>query len=351
MADLPFDLAIAVGVQSGIGVVNATIAGLSGALNSATHGIVSGDPEVGIGAKGIDVKWAREFKETANLGNFTTQPSSFLREAVETLSVGWLLKGNGNVLSGAPADAEFVLDPGIDALHQALGLAGAAWGAGVGRIYVPAPAVYSTVKLWVGLKTSGTPNTLAWVFKDCVGTGKLTWTPAGLGQGLAELSVGSVHAFAEETMPTFDYQEQTSVSAPVVQGVAHAWGATRGFQKFELEIANEIDELDDSNQATGVRQRFVDRSIKATAELYADDADLDFERAELVRTTAPTNLMSFTVGTPGVPAGRATAYRVRLTTPELRALAPIQIGDLLGWSVELAAVSGLANGDFELIYL
>jgi len=359
MADIPFDLAIAVGTQTALGTPNPTISGLAGALNAAAHGIVSGDPETGIGEKGIDVKWARELKENAKLANFTTQASSFLREAVDDLSVGWFLKGNGNVLSGAPADAEFALDPGIDALLQGLGLVSADWSGGIGKIYTPAPAKYLTVKLWVGLRASS-PWQLAWVFQDCVATGKITFTPAGIGQALAELSVGAVTSFGEVlggSPTTFDYQEQTTVSAPVVQGVAHAWGVARGFQKFELGVENEIEELDDSNQPTGVRQRFVDRAITASAELYADDSDFDFERAELVRGTAPTNLMSFTVpnpapdATPTATGQRMRAYRVRLTTPELRALAPLRIGDLLGWSVDLTAVSGVANGDFELILL
>jgi len=42
---------------------------------------------------------------------------------------------------------------------------------------------------------------------------------------------------------------------------------------------------------------------------------------------------------------------VRLTTPEARKIKPVQLGDKLGWECELAAVSGSANGEFELILL
>jgi len=346
-------MAVAVGVQSAQGVVNATIRDLTGALNAATHGLVLGDPESGLGESGIEVEFARALTEKARLANFTTQPSNFLRQQIETLTIAWQLKGNGNVLSGAPADTEFALDPGIDALLQGLSLASANWGGGVGKIYTPAPLVYLTVALWIGNRTAD-GFALKWVFQDCIAAGEMEFTPAGLGVATADLAVGSVvpsFGGIEVASPTFDYQEQASQSAPVVQGVAHAWGATRGFRSMTVGFENDIDDLEDSNAPTGLTPRITGRRITASGEMYADSVDLDFEATELVRATAPTSPLSFTVGTAGVPAGRALAYRPRLTTPELRSLGPQRAGDVLSWETELMAVSGIANGEFELIFL
>jgi hypothetical protein len=355
MAEVAFDLAIAIGAQTASGEANidAVVRDAAGSINAATHGLVLGDVDAGIGGKGIELELERVLAEKATLSNFTRQASDFIREGVPTLSIGFRLAGNRNVLSGSPAAAEFALDKGIDALLGGLGLAAADWSGGIGKIYTPATPKYLTVKLWAG-GGAGQPC-LAWAWYDCLAEGSIVWTPAGFGILTVELAVGALatSGFTEPTFPTLDYQEQGSQGAPVVRGVAHAWGATRGFTTFELTFANETESLADSNSVTGVRPRSTARNLDAAATLYADGVDLSYERDKLVAAGAPVDLMSFTVGSP-VPSpagGRANAYRVRLTTPEARKIKPVQLGDKLGWECELAAVSGSANGEFELILL
>jgi len=355
VAEVAFDLAIAIGAQSASGEANidTVVRDAAGSINAATHGIVLGDVDAGTGGKGIELELERILAEKATLSNFTRQAGDFIREGVSTLSVAFRLAGNRNVLSGTPADAEFALDKGIDALLQGLGLVSADWSGGIGKIYTPATAKYLTVKLWAG-GGAGQPC-LAWCWYDCLAQGSVIWTPAGFGILTVELAVGALatSGFTEPTYPMLDYEEQGSQSAPVVKGVAHAWGATRGFTTFELTFANETEELSDSNSVTGIRPRQTARNIDAATTLYADGVDLSFERDKLIAAGAPVDLMSFTVGSP-IPSpagGRANAYRVRLTTPEARKIKPIQLGDKLGWECELAAVSGVANGELELIFL
>jgi hypothetical protein len=256
-------------------------------------------------------------------------------------------------MPGTPADADFALDPGIDALHRGLSLVGGAWGGGVGRIYIPGSLTYLTVKIWLAHKAAGSPNCISWTFQDCIAAGVMSWRPRQVGRAVAALSVGSVREFEQTDYPTLDYQEQSSTSAPAVQGVGHAWGAERGFQSFELAFDNDIEEIEDSNQPTGVTPRITGRNVNATATIFSRDDDLDYERSKIVDPSASADALSFTVGTP-VPtpgAGTALPYRVRLTTPELRTLKPIRVGDDLAWEASWAAVNAVANSEFELIYL
>jgi hypothetical protein len=348
MTAIQWDLAVAVGTQSGLGSINTTIRDLTGSIASS-DGIVLGDAGSGEGESGVSLALSRELTEKAKLGNFTLQASNFIKEAVDSLAISWGMKGNGATITAPIVDSEYTPLAGIDALLQGLSLTGSGWGSGDGWSYVPAPLTYLTVKLWVGKRTSDS-KALAWVFQDVVATGKMVWTPKLVGVATAELTPGSVAQFAEETYPTLDYTTQASVSAPAVQSAAHAWGASRGFQSFELEIGNEVEQLDDSNAATGETPRITDRNITASVKLWSDDTDLDFERAELVDTVAPADAMTFRVGTAAGDTDTASGYQVKLLAPEARALKPIRIGDTLGWELELAATAAAANGEFELIF-
>jgi len=358
---VPWGLAIAVGTQSALGTINATIRDLTGTINADTEGLILGDPESGIGESGIDVKFNREFTENAVLANLTRQPSSFLRQAIEGLTVAFKLSGNRNVL-GAVGDADFALDPGIDAILKGFSLTPSAWGGGNGQIYVPGSITYLTVAVWLTAKT-GSPFALKWVFQDCIASGSIEFTPAGYGVVTANLEVGSVPAFAgswtayEQTVqPVFDYDEQT-VSAPVVQGVANIWAETRGFRSLSINFENSIEQLEDSNSLTGLTPRITARDIGIEAELYMDATDLDFEVNELIRTTTPTNALTFTVpnsapdATPTIIGATARAYKVNVPTPELRSFKPGRAGDVATVEVELAAVAASANAEFELIFL
>ena len=332
MAEKAFQIAVAFGVQAVAGTADATIAALAGAL-SETDGFVLGDPESGVGESGIDWAVAREFAEKAAVsGSFTKQPSTFLSEQVETFSIAFPLMGRGT--SSPVADADYKPAKGIDALLQACGLAGANWGSGTGYVYTPAAAQIITAKLFLGGNF--------WVVRDCIGSLELTQPPGEVGICKVTLA-GVISSFGAVAFPT--------ISAPSVKGVGHNWGiaaALRGFTDATLSIDNEIEELPDSNSSTGRRSRQTGREIALSAQIFTDSGDIDFERAELVRTTAPTDLQQWQVGTPA--GATANAYRVTLTNPEIRSLKPDRAGTSEVMDVELVAVETVANTEFELLF-
>lgn len=278
-------------------------------------------------------------------GSFTRLPSDFLREAPE-LELGIALKGNGNALSATPTDSEFKPAAGIDALLAAAGLSGAGWAGGNGWIYTPAPVTYCTIKLFV----SG----LQWTFLDCiVSEATLSWEANGIGTLDATFAIGSVYSHGAQAFPASpNYGNQATLSPPVVRGVGHAWGPVRGFSELEISISNETEDVPDSNASTGVVPAQTARTIEVSGVVYVDDSQLDFEHGELVRTTAPTDPLTFTVGTTAATQGDTiNAYRVTVTTPEATEMQLRKLGSSLAWELSLRAVSTAANGEFELLFL
>jgi hypothetical protein len=346
MAEINFAMGLVVGTQNANGDLNSvvssatTIADLAAGGGDPKAGGVLGDSDSGIGETGIEIEFTREQRDRSPVsGSLTAQQGEFLREAISGFEIGWVLKGSG--AGTVAADADHTLQNGRDALLEGMGLLGGAWGSGIGWRYAPGSAKALTVALWIG------PN--KWVFQDCTASGSIEFTPAGLAIVKSRVAVGSVASFSSPGFPgTVNYGTQASLSAPVVQGVAHTWGALRGFTGLTLDFDNEIEELEDSNAATGKRSRPTGRTITAEATIWADDADSDFERANLVSTSAPTTLLNFTVGTAATPP--ANAFEVRLTNPQALTLKPTRLQDKLGYELTLQAVDDAANGEFELIF-
>ena len=347
MAEINFAMGLMVGSQNANGDINSVVSGatsiedLAAGGGDPAAGGVLGDTESGVGESGIEIEWAREQRERPVVsGSLTAQQGEFLREAVDGFEIGWVLKGAGT--GTVAADADHKLPNGRDALLEGMGLLGAAWASGVGWRYAPGSAKALTVALFVG--------PLKWVFQDCTASGSIEFTPAGLAIVKSRIAIGSVASFAElANFPTtVNYGNQASLSAPVVKGVAHTWGTLRGFTGMTLDFDNEIEEIEDSNAATGKRSRPTGRTITADAIIWADDADKDFERANLVASAAPTTLLNFTVGTPATAP--ANAFEVRLTNPQALSLKPARLQDKLGWELTLQAVDDAANGEFELIF-
>lgn len=342
MAEITRQIGVALGSQSVQGTADPTIAALAGALTEA-NGIVLGDPSSGEGESGIAYDFERGFSEKADVsGSFTKQASDFLSEDLVTFSIAIPLKGAG---TGTPTlDSHYTPAAGILALWRALGWTGAGWGGGTGWAFTPGPTQHVTAKLW----ESG----LAWVIKDLTATRcSIKLTPKEVAVATFELA-GIVDSFASAAFPTFNYGVQASLSAPAVKNAGHNWGisaALRGFTEGTLTIDNESEEIPDSNAATGSRVRQTGREIRFEGTILADSGNASFERAELVRTSAPTELQTFTIGTAG--ASVANALRFRLLTPELQKLSPAKIGSSLGWKASLRAVAASANAEAEIIYL
>lgn len=341
MADQNFNgVALAVGVQSGLGTVNATIAALSGSLTS-TNGIVLGDRESGDANSGIVLPTIERVERAlADLG-FTRQPGVFQRASVNDLAITIPMKGNG--VTSTPSAGQAKPLAGVDALLLACGLSGANGTSPVYEYTPSATTVYVTAKLWVA--------DLSYVFMDCIGTLTLVPTPGDIMLATIALQVGSLNAFADGvTFPTLDYGTQASLSAPIVQGVAHSWSTTRGFNELSITNENEIEEIEDSNQASGIRLVQNSRQFNVEGVVFTDSADSDFEHQNVVATAAPTADMSFQLGTIAAPAATLNAVKVELNNVQLETVKDVKLGTAHAKQIAGYCTAAIANGEFKLTF-
>lgn len=346
MAEFDYQSAVAFGAQAGgLGAINTTIRDLSGSINSAS-GVVLGSTGAGIADDGIDDEYNRELREKPYLADsYTRPPSDFLRE-IATMTFTFPFKGNGNTISGSPADSEFEPIAGVDAILQAAGLTGAAWGTGIGWSYVPADAVPMTVKRFG-------PG-FAWVYQDCFASLSIPIPGGSISDIVATILIGSVAQFPTVAFPTVDYQLQASVSAAAVEALGHNWGisaATRGFAEGVLTIDPEIEEVENVNAVNGRQRGQTGRAIEFNGIIWGDSGDIDFEHVELVRTTAPTEAQTFQIGTAAGTGVQAKAIKVTLASPELRKLKPQKMLDAWAVAAQLRAVDETADTEFEMIFL
>lgn len=298
MADETWKVGMAVGTQSALGTPNNDIVIAASSL-AVSDGIVLGDREEGDADSGISIPTIeRSEREVADVAaSFTRSFGSFLKAVVTGFSVAVQLKGNG--AASTPSSGEAKPDAGIDALMQMAGWAGAN---GSAPLYEYTPAhdgssggstVYGTVKLWVA--------DLSFVFSDVAANLKVEFTPAGLAIATFDLVVGThdpATDFADTvTFPTFAYGNQQTLSAPIVKGVGCAWGQTRGFESLTFTTDNNLNQIGDSNQTTGERTAQDGRLITLDGALYVNTSDSDYAYQATVNTTAPTDDLSFQVGT------------------------------------------------------
>jgi hypothetical protein len=320
MADETFAIAMAIDTQTaagGFGFVNGTIAALSGAGLDSSDGMLLGDKNSGDADSGIAIpNLVAVVRETAAVPlSFTETWDAYIRTSVEGFAVSFALQGNGADAGAPDQDAATPL-VGVNAVLESVGMEIATGAADPDVDYTPtASTVYSTIKMWIG--------THSFVFQDCiVETGSLVCTPGGNGIFTANFSVGSLNAFADDiTFPTsIDYTTQASMAAPVIEGVANAWGATRGFETFTLNIGQAVEAFGDSNVVdTGQRQAQTGREITVDGRLYMTAAASSYEYDNLVSTTAPTDDLTFQVGDPDVGGAETALNAWKLTVANLSA--------------------------------
>jgi len=351
MAKVAFSgLAVAVGVQGAFGTPNATIAGLDHTGSpDLSDGHVRGDAESGDSESGITVpNLVGVYRPAAQVAaSWTESPDEFEKVLAEGFSFSWIMQGNGDTPAPAVGDADLsVIMPGIEAILECAGLTGAAGGSGVEQDYTPrASAIFTTWKLWHG--------TLAFVFSDCL-VDSLIFTPAVGGKCLvtANVSVGTFDhttAVTGFTFPTIDYEEMASLAGPTVEGVAHtAFGQVRGFENLAVTIENPVERFLDSNvDVTGEFLAQNKRIISVTGRIYVDSGDDDAAFIELKNLNAPTDDLSFQVGTPG--ATPINAFKIEVNNLQPKDIKYGETGDFL--IVELGdskATSTTAGTEFQL---
>lgn len=362
MAQDPFKVAIMLRSQAVLGTINPTLDAfnIAGASALLSDGLVLGDSESGEGGSGIDFASTRRLREKAIIaGSFTRPGSDFLSEEF-TMDVAWPFSGDRrDTTMTTPLDSDFRHDLGIEGILRACGLQREPWVAGVGDRYFPGN-IDGTAASWASARLlyEGSDYHL----RDLLGDLVLTFAPGDVAIAKASL-VGQIDSHVAAVFPvnTPDYGVQASVAAPVVQNVGHLFGHSdtggaadvlRPFSSLELTIANEVEEVPDSNAATGISKLQTGRTITAKATIIQDSNDSDYFRSKLIKTISGTDRLFFRVGTPQTLATPlpALAYQVTLTNPEVRDLTPKKIGDRQGWEVSLAVLDETANGEMQIIF-
>jgi hypothetical protein len=309
-------IVIAVQTQAAFGTVDPECKALSGAL-SVGDGIVLGDKNSGDGETGITFpNLSAIVREVAQVSaSFTQQADSFIREAVEGLSITFPLQGNGATSSQSADEAQ--PDAGIDAILGAAGLVGATGAVDPDYIYTPRATVeYCTVHLWVA--------DLDFILQDCLVETLVIASTAGANALItANFKVGAMESYNDGvTFPTPTWGTQSSLAAPTVEGVNfNAFGLTRGFQdELAVTITNGIEEFGDSNvDITGIRQSQTDRIITVDGRLYLNGTNSAAEHDALVSTSAITDDLTFQLGTADPGSGTPTLNAALITVAELQA--------------------------------
>jgi hypothetical protein len=329
---------IAVATQVGEGTFNATLDGLTTSITAA-QGLL-------LPREDIEVTFAREEEEPAAVaGSFTMPMGAFKRRIVESLKLVVDFCGNRASPGGAPADADFVPITGLDALMHGLGISGSAWGSGVGQLHVYA----STNPVSVLLHYNGVRYELL----DCRVSGEIEFTAGSPAKGSFEIAVGSIKDVTEAALPTtLTYGVQATVAPPIVEGVAHAWGATRGFETLTLGFEQEIEDVPDSNVATGFVKDKTSRVTKISIEgLYTDDSDEDFADTQAaVNSSGSLSQLSFQVGTNGVTGQPVKAVQIVVPQPVLVSVEKTKLGSKAAENVELEARHDTANAELQIIF-
>jgi len=343
MATFKRQIGIAFGSQSVEGTADATIAVLSGALN-LDDGIILGDAASGLVESGIAHAFERRLRENPPVaGSFTEQSSDFLEEKLSTFTFAFPMAGPRTTTSATPIDSEFEHQKGIKALLAACGLTGALNPTIAAWDYTPADVSIATARIF----DSGN----AWVIRDIRGNWSLSQEPGEVGIMTVTLT-GIVDSFAAVTFPTFDYEEQASVNAPSVQSVSPLWGGiARGWQSLTIACDNVIETLKDAASSTGEGFEQTGRVITVDMDIRDDSTDIDYTRAQLVLSAAPTDDLTETVGTAASGSDAALAYQIECRNLEVLSYTPTVAGSKASSQVSAKCTATTDGGEFLMTFL
>jgi len=309
---------------------------------------VLGDSASGIASSGVSHSFTRREREPGNVApSFTRQDGDFLEEQI-SLTFAFPLAGpRSNVNPTTPVDLDFEHDPGIDALLEACGLTGNASTADptVGWRYQTADVGIATAKLW----DSG----FAWVVRDIRGDIAIAAGPGEIAIATCTLT-GVIDSGSLAAFPTLDFGVQASVGAPSVRGVNPSWGISgeiRGWSDLTITVANEIQQIPDSASSTGSVPEQTGRTVTVAMTIRDTDTDVDFTRANLVGTTAPTDDLRATVGTPAAAGDPALAYQLDVRNLRVTQSTPAVMGSAAASQVTAVATSATADDEFSITFL
>ncbi len=347
MAKFIHEACVAFAKQTAEGSYNATLDGLTSHV-PVSNGLILGDRESGVKESGLDISFARAFRDKApETSALTSTLSDFLRADVPTFTFAFPFCGNRDDASSPPVAADATPIMGIDALLNGAGMTGADSGSDTWK-YVFSD---STKPISALVYVSGMRLELL----DCRVNLEISFEPGSVPIAEATIAVGSVKEQTVTAFPTtLTFGSQSSVSAPVVENLANQWQDTRGFSEGTLVIDNTIAEIPDCNQTDGgtVKEKTA-RSVSFEATLFSDDAGASawgYEYSQLVEA-AEGNLdeLSFTVPPAMTGGDPARGVQVKLPKPELQAQTPVALGTKAGNTVTLVARGAAgAGGNDEL---
>lgn len=357
MADETFDgLAIAIEAQTVLGTPIDMSVLVDGDLSD---GYVLGDKDSGDADSGITIPSLEGvFRAVPGVAaSFTESADSFQRLVADGFSITIPMQGNGQTSTPTPGEAGFsTVAPGYEALYEMCGLVGAVGGGGTcehdytPRIGASTPPVrYGTIKVFHG--------DISIQMDDCiVDSASMEFTPGGNGLLTANIKVGSIpsaNIVDGVTFPVIDYEEMADNAAPVVEGVVFAaFGQTRGFENLTVTISQAVSEFGDSNvDTTGIRQEVEGRVFTVDGTLYVNTADSTAAIDQLISTSAPTNDLSFQVGTVATAGLTILAYKVECNNLQPKAIKYNRIGTTLVVELSGAKATGLTVGsEFQLTF-
>jgi len=362
MAEIDFLLGAAFATQSALGTATTmpTIgsgSGAGGAIDNVTDGAVLGDPSGGVAESGISFSLGRNSIDKAVVsGSFTRDFSDVSARTIDSFEMVVPMKGNGATASNPVVASDFVLDDGIEALYAAAGLTGGP--VATFRSFTPTSTGIITSALYFGNEGS---NGGRIILRDLIADSlTFDFTPGEIGRATYALS-GNFDSYDESgSWPAnpFDYGNQSSLSAPFIQGVSFRWGpdtpADRaiGFSELSIAISNSVETTPSSNSSTGTVSRQSGREIVISGTIDATDAEFLYELDQLGESSlANAEALSFTVGTSATVGATCNAYTFSISHPELRSLEPASLGGSQAWAIELVCRDNAANGEFSLIYL
>jgi hypothetical protein len=348
-----FAVACAFATQVAEADYNDTLDTISASLTAA-NGYLIGKSGTGLGDSGLTIGLGREFEEKAFISGSLTRPiSDFLKQTVPTFTFAFPFCGNRVTIAGAPVDADFIPIAGVDAILEGAGLVGAASVSdpAVGHKYkFGSPYPFSSLIYINGMRLE---------LEDCrCSSLAIAYTPGGFAVATATIQVRTVKDVSAAALPgTLTPGEQSTVSAPKVETVAHTWGTLRGFSELTLTIGPTITDVPDSNQTDGIVKEIEDHPVTITGTMFSDsDASGEiYDSDQLVETVEGNlNQLSFQVGTTGADTLPAEAHQIQAPLLELQASDQAKVGAKAGTSVTgvcRGAAAGSGNDELEIIFL
>ncbi len=345
-----FAAAVAFASQTGEGTYNSTLDTISATLTAA-NGYILGQNGTGIGNSGLTIGLGREYEDkTVEPGSLTRAISNFTRASVPTFTFAFPFCGNRADCSDPPVDGDFDPITGMDALLQAVGLTGSAWGSGVGHSYVfGSPNPISALVYINGIRLE---------LLDCRASSlSIVYTAGSVPVATATLAVGSIKDVSVAALPgTLTPGEQGSVSAPIVESVANTWQNTRGFSELTIDIEPSIADVGDSNAADGIVKEIEDRVVSVSGTLYSDSTGSyeSFDYDQIIEEVEGNLVeLTFQVGSDGTANNPAKAHSHSFPLLELHVSDQDKLGSRAATTIEgvaRGAAGGGGNDEMELIF-